>query len=89
MLTTGLARQYPAVVRLLASTVLRGVALLPFASTPTASGRALAALLTDSPPPVPSGSYVDHRLRVVSPSARAADVTYQDAVLRQSRALLA
>ena len=86
---TGLARQYPAVLRGLWSTVLKGLRVLPFASSAGASGRALAALLGDEPPPVPSGCYVDRRLRVVPPSARAQDRTYQDAVLRQSRELLA
>jgi len=85
---TGLARQYPALVRVLWSTVFRGMAVLPFASSPAASGRALAALLCDETPPVPSGCYVDHRLRVVPASARARDLDYQDRVLRQSRQLL-
>ena len=85
---TGLARQYPALVRVLWSTVFRGMAVLPFASSPTASGRALAALLCDEAPPAPSGCYVDHRLRVVAPSARARDLGYQDRVLRQSRQLI-
>jgi NAD(P)-dependent dehydrogenase (short-subunit alcohol dehydrogenase family) len=86
---TGLARQYPAAVRALWSTVLKGARVLPFASSPAASGRAFAALLCDEPPPVPTGSYVDHRLRVVRASTRARDTAYQDSVLRQSRQLLA
>jgi hypothetical protein len=85
---TGLARQYPAPVRALWSTVLKGVRVLPFASSPAASGRAFAALLCDEPSPVPSGSYVDHRLRTTGPSLRARDTAYQDTVLRQSRQLL-
>lgn len=85
---TGLARQYPAPVRALWSTALRGLRVLPFASSPAASGRAFAALLCEQPPPVPSGSYVDHRLRVTRPSLRARDTAYQDSVLRQSRELL-
>lgn len=86
---TGLARQYPAPVRLLWSTAFRALQVLPFASSPAASGRALATLLCDRPPPVPSGAYVDHRLRAVDASARARDPGYQDGVLRQSRQLLA
>jgi NAD(P)-dependent dehydrogenase (short-subunit alcohol dehydrogenase family) len=86
---TGLARQYPAPVRALWSTVLKGASVLPFASSPAASGRSFAALLCDDPPPVPTGSYVDHRLRVGHASARARDTAYQDSVLRQSRQLLA
>ncbi len=86
---TGLARQHPAVVRALWSTLLKGARVLPFASSPAASGRALAALLCDDPPPAPTGSYVDHRLRVRPASARARDTDYQDAVLLQSRRLLA
>lgn len=85
---TGLARQYPAPVRALWSTVLKGMRVLPFASSPAVSGRACAALLCDEPPSVPSGSYVDYRLRVTAASRRARDAGYQDAVMRQSRQLL-
>lgn len=85
---TGLARQYPAAVRALWSTVLKGARVLPFASSPAVSGRAFAALLCEEPPPVPTGSYVDHRLRLTTPSTRARDTAYQDSVLRQSRQLL-
>ncbi len=86
---TGLARQYPLAVRVLWSTVLKGLRVLPFASSPAASGAALAALLCDEPSPVTSGAYVDHRLRPARRSERAADPAYQDRVLRESRALLA
>ena len=86
---TGLARQYPAALRALWATALKGLRVLPFASSTSASGQALAALLCDEPPPVPSGSYLNHRLRVVAPSARAQDRAYQDGLLRQSRELLA
>jgi NAD(P)-dependent dehydrogenase (short-subunit alcohol dehydrogenase family) len=86
---TGLARQHPAPARLLWATVLRGLAVLPFASTPAASGRTLAALLCADPPPVASGAYVDARGRPLTPSRRARDPAYQDAVLRESRELLA
>ncbi len=85
---TGLARQHPAVVRALWGTAFQALRFLPFASSPAASGRALAALLCDGPAPAPSGSYVDHRLDAVSPSQRARDTAYQDAVLRESRRLL-
>ena len=85
---TGLARQYPAPVRVLWSSLFQALRVLPFASSPAASGRAFATLLHDEPSPVPSGSYVDHRLRVTAPSARARDTTYQDSVLRQTRELL-
>lgn len=84
---TGLGRGLPAPVRALARVLAPAVAALPFASTPAASGRALAALLCD-PPRHPSGTCVDHRLRPVVPSVRARDRAYQDAVLRDSRALL-
>ena len=86
---TGLARQYPAPLRLLWNTAFRGLVLLPFASSPRASADSLARLVTEQPPPVPSGAYVDHRLRVRRPSERARDTGYQDAVLADSRALLA
>jgi NAD(P)-dependent dehydrogenase (short-subunit alcohol dehydrogenase family) len=86
---TGLARQHPAAVRALWSSVLKGLRVLPFASSPTTSGRALAALVCQDPPVVPSGSYVDHRLRVTPASKRARDTAYSDGVLRQSRQLLA
>ena len=86
---TGLARQYPAPLRLLWSTAFRALQVLPFASSPAASGRALAALLCDEPPPAASGAYVDHRLRTTRASARARDTAYADAVLGGSRALLA
>jgi NAD(P)-dependent dehydrogenase (short-subunit alcohol dehydrogenase family) len=86
---TGLARQYPPAVRVLWSTVLKALRVLPFASSPAASGRALAALLCDEPSPAASGAHDDHRLRAVPPSDRARDPAYQDRVLRESRALLA
>jgi NAD(P)-dependent dehydrogenase (short-subunit alcohol dehydrogenase family) len=86
---TGLARQYPPVVRVLWSTVLKALRVLPFASSPAASGRALAALVCDEPSPVASGHCVDHRLRRVRPSDRARDPAYQERVLHESRALLA
>ena len=85
---TGLARQYPLAVRVLLSTVLPALRVLPFASSPAASGRALAALLCEDPSPAASGECVDHRLRRVRPSDRARDPAYQDRVLRESRALL-
>ncbi len=85
---TGLAREYPAVVRVLWSTVLPALRVLPFASSPAASGRALAALLCDEPSPAASGDLVDHRLRRIPASERARDPAYQDRVLRESRALL-
>jgi hypothetical protein len=85
---TGLAREWPAATRTLLRALAPALSLLPFASTPTASGRALATLLCTEPPPHPSGSWVDHRLRPVVPSDRARDHGYQDAVLRDSRALL-
>ena len=86
---TGLARQYPPTARLAWSTVFRAAQVLPFASSPAASGRALAALACDLTPPAPSGCYLDHRLRVRQPSRLAQDPAYQDRVLQQSRALLA
>ena len=85
---TGLARQYSAPLRLLWSTAFRALQVLPFASSPTASGRALAALLCAEPPPVASGAYVDHRLRATAASARARDTSYGDRVLERSRTLL-
>lgn len=85
---TGLAREYAPALRLLLSTFAPGLRALPFASSPQASGRALARLLLDDPAPVPTGAYVDYRLRPVPASARARDAAFQDAVLRDSRALL-
>lgn len=86
---TGLARQHPAAVRVLWSSVLKGLRVLPFASSPKVSGAALATLVRQDPPVVPSGSYVDHRLQVTDASSRARDQDYQDSVLKQSRHLLA
>jgi len=89
MLGTGLSRQYPASVRRLTTLLAPALgAVLPFGSTPKASGRALARLLLDHPAPAASGAYVDHRLRTVPASRRARDPHFQDAVLRDSRALL-
>jgi NAD(P)-dependent dehydrogenase (short-subunit alcohol dehydrogenase family) len=89
MLATGLSRQYPAAIRrattLLAPALAR---VVPFTSTPNASGTALARLLLDDPPPAASGAYVDFRLRTVPASQRARDPAFQDAVLGESRALL-
>lgn len=85
---TGLARHQPPVARALWGSVLRALRVLPFASSPTASGHALAALL-DGDVDVPSGTVVDQRLRPVTPSVRARDTGYQDAVLRDCRRLLA
>jgi hypothetical protein len=62
--------------------------ILPFASSPGASGAALAALLCDDPVPARSGAYLDYRLREVTPSQRARDVSYQEALLHDSRLLL-
>jgi NAD(P)-dependent dehydrogenase (short-subunit alcohol dehydrogenase family) len=86
---TGLARQHPAPVRALWSSALKGLRVFPFASSPAASGQALATLICQEPPAVRSGSYVNHRLQVVAASSRARDEAYQDSVLRQSRQLLA
>ncbi|WP_432492477.1 SDR family NAD(P)-dependent oxidoreductase [Kineococcus gypseus] len=86
---TGLARGQAPLVRLVWSTVARAARVLPFASSPRASGRALASLVLDEPAPAPSGAHVDHRLRVVPASARARDTAYQDAVLRSGRGVLA
>lgn len=89
MLGTGLSRQYPPVARRLTTLLARALgAVLPFASTPQASGRALARLLLDNPAPAASGAYVDHRLRTVPASDRAQDPGFQTEVLRDSRALL-
>lgn len=89
MLGTGLSRQYSAVARRLTTALAPALAAaLPFASTPTASGLALARLLLDNPAPAETGAYVDHRLRTVPASARARDRHFQDEVLRDSRALL-
>ena len=89
MPATGLARDYPLPARVLLRALAPAIELLPFAASPAASGRALARLLLDEPPPAPSGAYVDHRLRPVSASARARDPDFGDAVVRGSRALTA
>ncbi len=90
MLGTGLSRHYPPLARRV-TTLLAPVigAVLPFASTPQASGRALARLVLDQPAPVPSGSYVDFHLRAVPASERARDARFQAEILQNSRALLA
>lgn len=90
MLGTGLSRQYPPLVRRLTTLLAPALgAVLPFASTPRVSGRALARLLLDAPAPASSGAYVDHRLRTVPASVRARDIRFQDQALSDSRALLA
>jgi len=90
MLGTGLSRQYPPLARRLTTLLAPALAaVMPFASTPKASGRALARLLLDDPPPAASGAYVNQRLRTVAPSAKAQDPAFQAEVLRDSRALLA
>lgn len=90
MLGTGLSRQYPPVARGLAALLAPVMgAVLPIASTPRTSGLALARLLLDKPAPGPSGAYVNFHLQVVPASARARDEHFQDAVLRDSRRLLA
>ena len=78
---TGLAHGYPAGLGWL----IRLRAALGFAMTPQRSGRALAALLLDEPPPAPSGTIVDARLRPGEASPRARDPAYQDQVIRVSR----
>lgn len=85
---TGLARQFPPAFRALWGTVLKGIVVLPFASTPAASGEALATLLCDDPATADSGAYVDFRLRQRNASQRAQDRDYQATVLRDSRALI-
>lgn len=90
MLATGLSRQYPPAARRLTTLLAPVLAMVvPFASTPHASGRALARLLLEIPPPSVSGAYVDHRLRTVPASERARDTSFQEQVLRDSRVLLA
>lgn len=86
MLGTGLARQYPPVTRRLTTLLAPALGMvLPFASTPQSSGRALARLLLELPPPAASGAYVDHRLRTLPASERARDAGFQADVLRDSR----
>jgi NAD(P)-dependent dehydrogenase (short-subunit alcohol dehydrogenase family) len=90
MLGTGLSRQYPAAARRLTTLLAPALGLLlPFASSPQSSGRALARLLLEDPAPAASGAYVDHRLRTLPASERARDAGFQAEVLRDSRALLA
>ncbi len=62
--------------------------VLPFASTPQSSGRALARLLLEVPAPAASGAYVDHRLHTLPASARARDAGFHTEEPRDSRALL-
>jgi hypothetical protein len=85
---TRLARQHPAVVRALWDSVFKVLRFLLFASSPVVSGAALAALLCDDPVPARSGAYLDYRLREVTPSQRARDVSYQDGLLHDSSLLL-
>jgi NAD(P)-dependent dehydrogenase (short-subunit alcohol dehydrogenase family) len=90
MLGTGLSRQYPPAARWLTTLLAPALGtLLPFASTPQSSGRALARLLLEVPAPAASGAYVDHRLHTRPASQRARDAGFQAEVLRDSRALLA
>lgn len=85
---TGLARDFPAPFRLLWNTGLKALRILPFASSPRASGRAFATLLTATPPPAPSGTYLDYHLTAINPSPRATDPAFQDAAVRDSRNLI-
>ncbi len=85
---TGLARQYSGWQRALWSTAMRALTVMPFASTPSRSGRTLATLLTEDPAPT-TGAALDHRRRAASVSVRAADPDFQDEVLRVSRELVA
>ena len=87
MLDTRLGRQHPLVLRALYRSFLRGVRLLPFASTSQASGVRLAELLLGSAT-VPSGSCLDHRLRPQRPSTRALDRDYQNTLLADSRQII-
>lgn len=90
MLGSGLFRQYPPLVRRVTTALAPALGvLLPTASTPQRSGRALARLLLDDPPPAASGAYVDHRLHTLPASRRARDADFQTTVLGDSRALLA
>jgi NAD(P)-dependent dehydrogenase (short-subunit alcohol dehydrogenase family) len=84
---TGLARDYAAWQRALWTVLGPALLALPFASSPGRSGRALARVVSDDPPPAPSGSVVDFRLRETRPSERAADPSYQNALLAQYRQL--
>ena len=90
MLGTGLSRQYPAVARRVTTALAPALAaVVPMASTPRASAKTLVRLLLDEPARAASGAYVDHRLRTVPASQRARETSFQDEVLRDSRALLA
>ena len=62
-------------MRALWGSVFKVLRFLPFASLPVVSGAALAALLCDDPVPARSGAYLDYRLREVTPSQRARDVS--------------
>ena len=85
---TRLARQHHAVVRALRGSVFKVLHSLPFASSPVVSGAALAASLCDDPVPARSGAYLDYRLRQVTPSQRARDISYQNGLPHDSRLLL-
>ena len=85
MPSTGLARDYPASLRRALAALERPLSLLPFASTAQRSGRVLASLLLDDPPPVASGSVVDHRGRPARISARARDGAFGAQVLALKR----
>lgn len=75
MLGTGLAREYPLILRILASTVLRVVALaLPGTSSTRRSGAALAALMHTAEP----GYYDFHRRRVAFPAIAQHDDWSED-----------
>ena len=84
MTATGLSREYAAPLRRAFAALGPLVARLPFASTPERSAAVLASLLVDAPPPVPSGSVVDHRGRMARVSDRARDRAFQDDVLAQA-----
>ncbi len=89
VLGTGLSRQHPASARRLTTSLapLLG-AVVPLASTPRASGLALARLLLEVPAPAVSGACVDHHLRTVPASSEAQDPAFPAEVLRDGRALL-
>ncbi|MGL4178374.1 MAG: hypothetical protein ACRCSN_20150 [Dermatophilaceae bacterium] len=86
---TGLNRDHPTLVRVAWSVISRAMLVLPFASTTTRSAHSLAYLACDRPAPVPSGSYVDFRLRPQPAAVLVSDNGFQRTVLGESRALIA
>jgi hypothetical protein len=75
----------------IATTEITGSQGLPLSALRLLAGRVwrrYGRVACDDPVPARSGAYLDYRLREVTPSQRARDVSYQDALVHDNRLLL-